>query len=79
MEGHCSTGQSPKWAIVPMEEEEEEYDIVTYAIYDNVINNRVGIFVYFFNHIRFHKTVTIKFIYALKLSPCSECCTFSSG
>jgi len=24
MEGHCSTGQSPRWAVVPMEEEEEE-------------------------------------------------------
>ena len=24
MEGHCSTGQSPKWAVVPMEEEEDE-------------------------------------------------------
>jgi len=24
MEGHCSTGQSPEWAVVPMEEEEEE-------------------------------------------------------
>ena len=23
MEGHCSTGQSPHWAVVPMEEEEE--------------------------------------------------------
>ena len=23
MEGHCSTGQSPQWAIVPMEEDEE--------------------------------------------------------
>ena len=21
MEGHCSTGQSPRWAVVPMEEE----------------------------------------------------------
>ena len=21
MEGHCSTGQSPQWALVPMEEE----------------------------------------------------------
>ena len=21
MEGHCSTGQSPQWAVVPMEEE----------------------------------------------------------
>ena len=25
MEGHCSTGQSPQWAVVRMEEEEEEY------------------------------------------------------
>ena len=24
MEGHCSTGQSPQWAVVPMGEEEEE-------------------------------------------------------
>jgi len=24
MEGYFSTGQSPKWAVVPMEEEEEE-------------------------------------------------------
>jgi len=24
MGGHCSTGQSPQWAVVPMEEEEEE-------------------------------------------------------
>jgi len=23
MEGHRSTGQSPQWAVVPMEEEEE--------------------------------------------------------
>jgi len=23
-EGHCSTGQSPQWAVVPMEEEEVE-------------------------------------------------------
>jgi len=23
MGGHCSTGQSPQWAVVPMEEEEE--------------------------------------------------------
>ena len=25
MEGHCSTGQSLQWAVVPMEEEEENY------------------------------------------------------
>jgi hypothetical protein len=24
MEGSCSTGQSPPWAVVPVEEEEEE-------------------------------------------------------
>jgi len=24
MEGHCSTGQSPQWAVVPMDEEEEK-------------------------------------------------------
>ena len=24
IEGHCSTGQSPQWAVVPMEEEGEE-------------------------------------------------------
>jgi len=24
MEGHCSTGQSPHWAVVPMGEEEEK-------------------------------------------------------
>jgi len=24
MEGHCSTGQSPQWVVVRMEEEEEE-------------------------------------------------------
>jgi len=26
MEGHCSTDQSPQWAVVPMEEEEEVYE-----------------------------------------------------
>jgi len=24
MERYCSTGQSPQWTVVPMEEEEEE-------------------------------------------------------
>jgi hypothetical protein len=24
MEGHCSTGQSPQWVVVPMEGEEEK-------------------------------------------------------
>jgi hypothetical protein len=31
MEGSCSTSQSPQWAIVPVEEEEEDvrYDVLT--------------------------------------------------
>jgi len=33
MEGHCSTGQSPQWAVVPMEEEEEEILCICYSIY----------------------------------------------
>jgi len=32
MEGHFSTGQSPKWAVVPMEEEEEEEEEDTLKI-----------------------------------------------
>ena len=28
MEGHCSTGQSPQWAVVPMDEEEEECKVL---------------------------------------------------
>jgi len=27
MEGHCSTGQSPQWAVAPMEEEEDKYEL----------------------------------------------------
>jgi len=37
MEGHCSTGQSPQWAVVPMGEEEEEevkiFVVILYKIY----------------------------------------------
>jgi hypothetical protein len=29
MEGYCSTGQNPQWAVVPVEEEEE--DIYTHT------------------------------------------------
>jgi hypothetical protein len=28
MEGSCSTGQSPHWAVVPVKEEEEEEEEV---------------------------------------------------
>jgi hypothetical protein len=35
MEGSCSTGQSPQWAIVPVEEEEEYvYILRIHAIYE---------------------------------------------
>jgi hypothetical protein len=27
MEGSCSTGQSPQWAVVPVEEEEEQEEV----------------------------------------------------
>jgi hypothetical protein len=34
MEGYCSTGQSPQRAVVPMEEEEEEYkNAIKYNLY----------------------------------------------
>jgi hypothetical protein len=26
MEGHCSTGQSPQWTVVPVEEQEQEQE-----------------------------------------------------
>ena len=29
MEGHCLTGQSPEWAVVPMEEDEEVHETLT--------------------------------------------------
>jgi hypothetical protein len=39
MEGSCSTGQSPQWAVVPVEEEEEEVPRLrynaSYLAYDN--------------------------------------------
>jgi hypothetical protein len=28
MEGYCSTGQSPQWAVVPVEEEEENIIVI---------------------------------------------------
>jgi len=32
MEGYCSTGQCPHWAVVPSEEEEEEEEEEDYAV-----------------------------------------------
>jgi hypothetical protein len=34
MEGYCSTGQSPQWAVVPVEEEEEE-EVYVDVCYDS--------------------------------------------
>ena len=40
MEGHCSTGHSPHWAVVPMEEEEgeeeEEEEAISVMYYECV-------------------------------------------
>ena len=33
MEGHYSTGQSPQWAVVPMEEEEEVFNTFKHSGY----------------------------------------------
>jgi hypothetical protein len=33
MEGSCSTGQSPQWAVVPMEEEEKEEEECLFCIH----------------------------------------------
>jgi len=32
MEGHCLTGQSPLWAVEPMEEEEEEVVVLVVVV-----------------------------------------------
>jgi len=32
MEGHYSTGQSPQWAVVPMEEEEDMSTLFLYVL-----------------------------------------------
>ena len=36
MEGHCSTGQSPQWAVVPMEEEE---DLINDTVFEGKLLN----------------------------------------
>jgi hypothetical protein len=39
MEGYCLTGQSPQWAVVPMEEEEEKEEKEEEEEKDNKNNN----------------------------------------
>jgi hypothetical protein len=33
MEGSCSTGESPQWTVVPVEEEEEEEGYICKILY----------------------------------------------
>ena len=43
MEGHCSTGQSPQWAVVSMEEEEEDPNAklsTSFLVQANLSENR---------------------------------------
>jgi len=37
MEGHCSSGKSPQWAVVPMGEEEEKEDFLPILISMNTL------------------------------------------
>jgi hypothetical protein len=39
MEGYCSTGQSPQWAVVPVEEELEMLKNALYVYYSFIGNN----------------------------------------
>jgi hypothetical protein len=39
MEGSCSTGQSSQWAVVPMEEEEEE-GVIGHKIFRRLLPSR---------------------------------------
>ena len=37
MEGYCLTGQSPQWAVVPMEEEEVFKYVILYSVIPQVL------------------------------------------
>ena len=37
MEGHCSTGQSPQWTVVPMKEEVVEDVVVVVVVFVVVV------------------------------------------
>ena len=41
MEGHFSTGQSPCWAVVPMEEEEEDEEVSNKSLSYALLNSTV--------------------------------------
>jgi len=42
MEGHCSKGQSPQWAVVPMEEEAEDHFEVRPRLLENFCTPAIG-------------------------------------
>jgi len=51
MEGHCSTDQSPQWAVVPMEEDEkEEVSCVTDNYKKHIRSIKLSFDVYSINH-----------------------------
>jgi len=39
MEGHCLTGQSPQWAVVPMEEEEDDFGKELCMFWTDLLSN----------------------------------------
>jgi len=41
MEGHCLTGQSPQWAVVPMEEAEEDMHSGTHCTFSILLVKHV--------------------------------------
>ena len=54
IEGHYSTGQSPQWAVVPMEEEEDTKilsSIIAYRCFHLTVIYRVLYEVYHFHRI----------------------------
>ena len=44
MEGHCLAGQRPQWAVVPMEEGEEEEECVLTFLSEFIYNMEENIF-----------------------------------
>ena len=61
MEGHFSTGQSPQWAVVPMEEEDPNAKLPSsYLVLENLSENR--------NTVHGH----LKWVGPCKLEMCAE-------
>jgi len=45
MEGHCSTGQRPQWAVVPMEEEDLFVVVViSHSAFSLCVLNKIFVF-----------------------------------